>query len=42
MKPQRFVILLGLAALLVAAGPARADWLVTREEPGSRPRGRGR
>ncbi|HVG07917.1 MAG TPA: FxLYD domain-containing protein [Thermoanaerobaculia bacterium] len=31
MKPQRFVILLGLPALLVAAGPARADWLVTRE-----------
>lgn len=31
MKPQRFVILLGLSALLVAAGPARADWLVTRE-----------
>jgi len=31
MKPQRFVILLGLSALLVAAGPGRADWLVTRE-----------
>jgi hypothetical protein len=31
MKAQRFVILLGLSALLVAAGPARADWLVTRE-----------
>jgi hypothetical protein len=31
MKPQRFVILLVLAALAGAAGPARADWLVTRE-----------
>jgi len=31
MKLQRSVILLGLSALLVAAGPARADWLVTRE-----------
>jgi hypothetical protein len=31
MKPQRFVTLLGLSALLMAAGPARADWLVTRE-----------
>jgi hypothetical protein len=31
MKPQRFVILLILAALAGVAGPARADWLVTRE-----------
>ena len=31
MKPQRFVSLLALAALVGAAGPARADWLVTRE-----------
>jgi hypothetical protein len=31
MKPQRFAILLALAALAGAAGSAQADWLITRE-----------